>query len=229
MATPITIGPQEDGAVANAVSPAEEGASCPFSSSNGHLTQLMRRLFLEREISLDRLPPEALEDPSVTTIQASKQEQGGRLYFWQLYSILGDDVVNELTEHFYTGIFSDEDDWFRKGFGRPNVKYHAVFLSMAFLDCFGGGKMYKGGEERLDDIHERTAGHSAPHFLFTELGAKKWAGHMVVALDKVQPQLDKIDIRARATINEFLSFMMSRYAQQYDFDTADVSFASKRA
>jgi len=222
------------------------GGCCPlFGGTTGHMTAAIRRRYLEREIREGRMPAATIDDPSVLTLVATTttaptaatahndsncndDDVEPPLYFWQLHSLIGDEPITELTEAFYTRLFRDEEEWFRVGFGRPNVKYHAVFLCMALLDCFGGGKMYSGGEERLRDIHDRTVGPDAKHFLMTEDGAAKWSGHMTAALDAVQRSrnLDLVDVRIRPALDEFFTFMMNQYAQAYNFDASNVSFSS---
>jgi hypothetical protein len=71
------------------------------------------------------------------------------LYFWQLYSVMGEERIKALTQQFYTYVFNDENDWFRKIFASMTTMEMAIWsASTFFLDVMGGGRHYPGGVRR---------------------------------------------------------------------------------
>jgi len=227
---PTTATNGDDNAATTAPSNADNDASggghdpSPrfYPTSEGHMTRSAQRGWLESEINAGRLPEGALIDDDVTTLRASSR-QDDPLYFWQIFSLIGRPPLFRLAERFYTNVFQDEDEWFWRAFGRPDVKHHALFFCMTAMDCFGGGRYYAGGEERLDDVHHASA-HS-----FNEASAVKWSTHMRNALDALQEcELDDVDVRIRPAMDAFFRYYMNRYAVLYGFDTKNVRFSSLR-
>lgn len=142
------------------------------------------------------------------------------LYFWQLYSVLGTDLIVKIVENLYASIAADiEEPWLPKAFTRISGWDHHVATQAAFwLDAMGRGKCYHGGEGRLEFHHHHNAGH-----VMTQVGAARWMHHMRLALDKSDLGPDP---RVRGTIEEFLQTRMEKYASQFAFQTGDRVYKS---
>lgn len=142
------------------------------------------------------------------------------LYFWQLYSVLGTDLIVKIVENLYASIAADiEEPWLPKAFTRISGWDHHVASQAAFwLDAMGRGKCYHGGEGRLEFHHHHNAGH-----VMTQVGAARWMHHMRLALDKSDLGPDP---RVSGTIEEFLRTRMEKYASQFAFQTGDRVYKS---
>lgn len=142
------------------------------------------------------------------------------LYFWQLYSVLGENRIIQIVQNLYTGIADDDEEvWLCNAFERISSWDHHNATQAAFwLDAMGRGKCYHGGEHRLQFHHEHNARH-----VMTQVGAARWMHHMRQALDKSDLGPDP---RVRATIDEFLRVRMEKYANQHSFQTGDRVYKS---
>ena len=157
----------------------------------------------------------------IYTLKYNK-DQSKPLYFWQLYSLLGSNRIKKIISVFYNAIFDDDNaktQWFKKAFTRIGSLNHHIRTQSAFwVDAFGGGMAYHGGEYRLNFHHHHNA--SA---VMNEDGAKLWLFHMVNTLNSKKIDLTK-DPRVRPVINEFLRLIMNKYAHQFDFDTKKLKY-----
>jgi len=102
------------------------------------------------------------------------------LYFWQLYSIFGEEPIVQIVTEFYTRVFGDtENPWFRQAFTElAPLEHHIQTQSAYWIDAMGGGRRYHGGEYRLHFHHKHNASK-----VMTASGAKRWMYHMRGALE----------------------------------------------
>jgi truncated hemoglobin YjbI len=191
-----------------------------FRVTYGSMTKRIQEAFIEREIECGRMPAGSLRVEKVTSLEAS-DDPDHPLYFWQLYSIVGKDPVRKIITNFYTRVFQDEDDDdFRATFERSSeMQYHVLLQTFMYLDCFGGGKYYAGGQTRVD-LHHKTVASN----VMTQQGAEKWTRYMRASLDDEMETLDEIDPRVRSALNTFLKYSMDKYAGTFHFDSSNLHF-----
>ena len=139
------------------------------------------------------------------------------LFFWQIYSLTGREPVLEILTTFYNRVFDDEEaEWFRSIFDELSSKaYHIQVQTQMWIDCFGGGRLYGGGEFRLDFHHRESQAIE----LMNARGAERWVYHMKASLDQQDDRLKDIDERIRPAINSFLQFFIETYGKNFDFPT----------
>lgn len=139
------------------------------------------------------------------------------LFFWQLFSLLGDQPIVDMVTDFYKRVFADDEaPWFRQAFERTApFERHVATQAAYWIDAMGGGKRYHGGEYRLHFHHS----HNASQVMMAE-GAKRWMYHMRKTLQSVR-FVD--DPRIKPCILEFLRSKMMSYADQFGwkFDESD--------
>jgi truncated hemoglobin YjbI len=160
---------------------------------------------------------------SVDTLTADP-DTSKPLYYWQLYSLLGWEYIEEIVTKFYERVYDDDEDpHFRKAFTQlADLQHHIETQAAYWQDAFGGGKVYHGSHGRLNFHHERNA-----HQVMNAEGAARWMMHMGLALHDMFPVLKAVDPRIPATIVDFLETKMKKYASQFgwrfnasDFDVA---------
>ena len=168
--------------------------------SDGFTTKKLREEFMK----LYNITP----NPHVVTLDA-KENPTDRLYFWQLYSILGEDEITEIITTFYQDVMSDQrDDLFRNTFKDSGTLEHHVSKQANFwIDVTGGGKRYPGGEARLEVHHDNAK------IIMTHRGAARWLYHMKNALKSRNFH----DPRIAPCINDFVNFFMYKYGKTYGF------------
>ena len=131
------------------------------------------------------------------------------LYFWQLFSILGETKITDIITNFYKHVLNDtQDDLFRDTFKESgNLDYHVRKQVNFWVDVTGGGKRYPGGEARLELHHDNAK------IIMNEKGGSRWLYHMRNAIDRE----DLKDPRVIRCIIEFINFFMGAYGNQYNF------------
>ena len=190
-----------------------------FAPKNGFMTRSMRKQFLEREIRAGRMTEDCLTDCKIISLNASL-DRNDPLFFWQIYGLAGREPIKNLLQRFYQRVFDDSESWFRGVFERlSSQQYHVTAQMIMYTDCFGGGRLYYGSEDRLDIHHGQTMARD----ILTTPGATRWTGHMVKTLEE-DTELNAIDPRIRIAINTFLQFFMEKYASLYDFDASGIHF-----
>lgn len=143
------------------------------------------------------------------------------LYFWQLYSLIGTKPILDLVTDFYTRVFDDtQNAWFRDVFIAIAPLGHHINTQAAFwVDAFGGGKCYHGGNHRVNFHHAYNARE-----VMNAKGAERWMHHMTNALIAAKDEsVFRKDPRIMPCIVDFLDAKMRTYAHQHswDFDTSD--------
>ena len=141
-------------------------------------------------------------------------DPGDPLYFWQLYSILGDQPIVDIVTDFYRRVFDDtEAPWFRQAFVRTApMEYHIKTQAAYWIDAMGGGKRYHGGEYRLHFHHS----HNAQQVMNAE-GAHRWMHHMRKTLENVKFE----DPRVKPCVIDFLRSKMMKYSDQFGWQYND--------
>jgi len=132
-----------------------------------------------------------------------------RLYFWQLFSILGEDKITNIITNFYSDVLSDnKDDIFRETFKNSGTLEHHVKKQANFwIDVTGGGKRYPGGEARLELHHDNA------RIIMNYKGAYRWLHHMKNSIES--SKFD--DPRVVPCIIDFINFFMDKYGKVYNF------------
>lgn len=176
-----------------------------FIPNYGNLTNKIMKEYLLTYYSIN-----ILDNNDITSLVASN-DKTKPLYFWQLYSILGEKKIEDLIRQFYRNIFNDKNNkWFSDEFIEiGSIEYHVKGQKKFWLDIMGGGEYYTGGEKKLHYHHKLVKN------IMTEKGANIWMYHMNNALDKMEY---KEDIRIRKCIDVFLNHFMVKYAIEFDFN-----------
>ncbi len=176
-----------------------------FIPNYGNLTSKIMKEYLLTYYSED-----ILENKKITSLVASN-DKTEPLYFWQLYSILGEDIIEKLIRLFYTNVFEDKkNSWFSDEFIEIGpIEYHVRGQKKFWLDIMGGGECYSGGEKKLNFHHNLVKN------IMTTKGANIWMYHMDSALNKMDFSNDK---RIRKCIDIFLNHFMTKYAVEFDFN-----------
>ena len=187
-----------------------------FTPIEGFLTQIIKNEYIKYLIEKKELIDTCV-DKNVLSLHAS-DNTSSTLYFWQLYSILGEKPILELITNFYTRVFNDnEKPWFRDFFKElGTLEYHIKGQTNFWLDTMGAGKYYKGAEKRLKFKHELA------REIMTTKAANRWLHHMVLALKDTYDRLSQ-DPRIIPCLEKFLSFFMNRYSLEFDFNFIAIS------
>ena len=178
-----------------------------FVPNYGNLTTLIMKEFI-----LNHYHKQTLENKEITSLIASN-DQTKPLYFWQLYSILGEKYIEDLIILFYTKIFSDNDiknKWFCDEFiDIGDINYHVRGQKKFWLDIMGGGEYYSGGEKKLYNYHKLVKN------IMTKEGSHLWMKYMNESLDEMKYEND---LRVRKCIDVFLNYFMIKYSIEFDFN-----------
>ena len=177
-----------------------------YKPSLGFITNQYRNEYIETKLTKD-----AYNQNHIMTMYADENTTN-ILYFWQLYSILGEDRIYLFIKNFYERIFDDTSDMlFRNTFKNlGTIEYHIKGQQQFWMDLMGGGKHYAGGEPRL------TRHHDFAKDIMNKKGAAKWLNHMGNTLNSSLVDLSD-DVRVKRCIIDFVFFFMQKYAKQYNF------------
>ena len=175
-----------------------------FEPSYGNLTKKVRKIYLNYLIKTKKIK-------KVTKNMLSLKASSDKLYFWQLYSILGETYIEDLIRLFYTKLFNDnKNKWFSDEFIEiGSIEYHVKGQKKFWLDIMGGGEYYTGGEKKLHNYHKLVKN------IMTNEGANLWMKHMNDALDEMTYNKD---VRVRKCMDVFLKYFMTKYAIEFDFN-----------
>jgi len=171
----------------------------------GNLTEKIMKEFI-----LNYYHKQTLENKEITSLIASN-DITKPLYFWQLYSILGETYIEDLIRLFYAKLFNDnKNKWFSDEFIEiGSIEYHVRGQKKFWLDIMGGGEYYTGGEKKLHNYHKLVKN------IMTSEGARVWMKHMNDALNEMTYTND---LRVRKCIDVFLNYFMTKYAIEFDFN-----------
>lgn len=175
------------------------------------MTDAIRTKYIDHAVDSKLLPTAAHRMQDVITLIAS-DDAHKPIQFWQLYSVMGAERIISIVQQFYQRVFDDER-WFTSVFERVGSERHHVGTQSAmWIDVMGGGHQYHGAEFRLNFHHTHNAIQ-----LMNDRGAERWVNLMKSTLD--DPAIDYTsDSRVRPAINTFLSFFMSKYADDFKFE-----------
>lgn len=175
-----------------------------FEPAPGGLTVSIQRQYL----TVMRIP--ATE--RVTSLYASPHPDDP-VFFWQLFSVLGEDRIRSLIRIFYELVMADDSDFGEAFQETGSLRHHVDRQTLFWLDVTGGGRTYAGGEAKL------AKKHGLSKEAMNERGARRWIHHFLRALRRAD--LGDQSVRVLACIVDFLVFFMQRYAVEFDFNYAD--------
>lgn len=180
-----------------------------FTPSLGFMTSLLQKEFLDTMV-----PKEKHSLSSVKSLYYTDNNTD-TLYFWQLYSLLGEDKIRLFIYNFYKRIFDDKEDkeFLETFIYLGDLKKHINGQTNFWLDCMGGGQTYPGGERKLR-FH-----HSLAKDIMNSKGAERWLLHMRFTLLDKKIYLSE-DPRVRPCIIEFINFFMLKYSNEFQFKYA---------
>ena len=182
-----------------------------FPTRSGYMTEKIQRDYIQAAVDKGLLPTQAHRMADIVSLTAPS-DAAKPVQFWQLYSALGQDPIVGIVQAFYQRVF-DQDDWFRSVFERVGgIDHHINTQASMWIDVMGGGPYYHGAEFRLNFHHTHNAMQ-----LMNEKGADLWSKLMLEALD-ASTHLKAEKPRIRRSINTFLSFFMSKYADDFAFE-----------
>ncbi|KAL3936659.1 MAG: hypothetical protein SGBAC_008071 [Bacillariaceae sp.] len=191
--------------------------ACPYSCRKGYTTISTQQEFLN-----------AVDNPSEIDLSLSADmDQTKPLYFWQLYSIWGQEPILDICEAFYKSIYSVSEEKgddigdleLKQVFDKLDTMQHHINVQAAYwIDAMGGGKLYHGGDFRLTFHHKNRAGPR----VMTADGAQRWMRHMRAAIRQNRKHFQQ-DHRLLPCVVSFLETKMKSYARvhYFDFDASD--------
>lgn len=186
----------------------------------GYATEEARSLWVARHRQ-NSIP----SDEEAMSLVASK-DTTKPMYYWQLFSILGKEQIDQLIRKFYEYVYADEEyTKLKKVFQKvPNttpqesMEHHIKTQSQYWVDALGGGKKYHGGFGRLE-FHHRYNGMEVMN---TE-AATRWTFHMNRAIVESDFTADP---RVKDCLCDFLKTHMDKYGEQFKFNTQKLSFGT---
>jgi truncated hemoglobin YjbI len=188
-------------------------SACPFATCKGYSTTQTRQEYL-------RAHPELIGDDIDESLNADL-DTSKPLYFWQIYSLWGQDPFLDIITDFYDSVYNvseRKDLEFRKVFELAASKHHHINAQAAYwIDSMGGGKFYPGGAHRLNVHHH----HNAEEVMNAD-GAKRWMSHMKLAIKHNHHHFQQ-DPRILTCLIDFLETQMMFYADthEWEFDASD--------
>lgn len=180
----------------------------------GNLTGLIRKEYIKYKINEGKLPNNAFEIEDITSLVAL-DDRKKKLYFWQLYSIIGNKPVEDLITTFYSKIFNDnrlENKWFTSEFIEiGSLEYHILGQKNFWLDIMGAGKYYNGNKNKLYNYHKLVK-----NIMNTE-GANLWMRYMKESIFELKNNFEN-DKRIIYCLFDFLNYFMIQYSIEFDFN-----------
>lgn len=183
-----------------------------FKPKLGNLTKSVQDDYIQTMINYNLLSEDDKHNNKITSLIASN-DLNDPIYFWQIYSVLGESPIHTVIRIFYENIFNDDDHpWFRDTFAKlGSVDYHVMGQKNFWLDVMGGGKKYHGGLSKLKFKHKMS------RKIMTERGGKLWIYHIQKALNDPRVYLTN-DRRILSCISNFIDYFMKRYSIEFDFN-----------
>lgn len=186
-----------------------------FIPSPGNLTYQIQIDYLNSKIRDKSLPIDSLDNKKITSLIASNNPSDP-IFFWQLYSILGESPIHTLISIFYENVFNDNDKWFSEEFIElGSLEYHIKGQKRFWLDIMGGGKHYVNGMNRLN------LRHSLVDNIMTVEGSNKWLDNMNKALNDSKVHLTE-DCRVIYCIHDFINYFMIKYSKHFNYNIKKV-------
>lgn len=186
--------------------------------SEGILTRRYKNEYIKYGLQKGLFDIFVLNDENVLSYKASPEPY--KLYFWQLYDVIGEEHLKDIITRFYKRVFEDvEEEWFRSSFVETgDLEHHITGQLLFWKDIMGGGSFYVGGEKKLNIKHKMVKE------VMTKEGAKRWMFHMNAVLADTSFTQDK---RIIPCIKDFLEFAMDKYGIEFDFNFYKEHYISK--
>ena len=198
---------------------------CPFEPKRGYVDARIDYLNHFHSLGSSNSDDDDSSHPSSSRVAGTNPDDP--LFFWQLYSLIGHHLVVDIVSEFYERVFADTDNpWFRDVFERAAPKGHHINTQVAYwVDAFGGGRCYHGGNYRLNFHHTHNARE-----IMTAKGAAHWMHHMKetllhLLLEEKHPILVD-DPRIFCCIVNFLETKMRTYAEEHGWKFDESDFAT---
>lgn len=186
-----------------------------FPTRYGYMSERIQQAYIKAAVEKELLPPDAYRMAEVVSLTAPG-DTSKPIQFWQVYSVLGQDPIVGVVTRFYERVFADEP-WFVSVFERVGgLNHHIATQASMWIDVMGGGPYYHGAEYRLSFHHTHNA-----MALMNDKGAERWVRLMRQTLD-ASADLMSDDPRVRTSINTFLAYFMSNYAEEFAFEDRHV-------
>jgi truncated hemoglobin YjbI len=189
-----------------------------FPTEFGHITRSIRDEYIkhQRRKTLVR-GSDPFDNELALSLNANSESS--RIYFWQLFSMLGRENILSIVTSFYENVFSDHNDWFRKAFEESgDIEYHIKGQSYFWFDAMGGGKFYRGGRKLLNLKHSHVSE------VMNYRGAERWMYHMYCSLKSNYEMLSE-DPRVIPCMLDFLQYFMDEYSVNFDFNFVKIRSA----
>lgn len=182
-----------------------------YPTRHGYMSERIQQAYIKVAMDKGLLPAEAYRMAEVVSMTAPG-DTSKPIQFWQLYSVLGQDAIVGIVGRFYERVFADEP-WFTSVFERVGgLRHHVATQASMWIDVMGGGPYYHGAEYRLSFHHTHNA-----MALMNDKGAERWVSLMRDTLD-ASVDLMSDDPRVRISLNTFLAFFMTKYAEEFAFE-----------
>ena len=177
----------------------------------GYITELIRDEYIRHQIRKNPTKKGCLLN-SENVLSLDAHPDSNRVYFWQLFSILGKEKILKIVTTFYGNVFADNQDWFREAFEETgDMEYHIKGQSYFWFDAMGGGRYYRGGKKLLNMKHSNVSE------VLNSKGAERWMFHMYRCL-KTNAAILSEDPRVIPCMLDFLQYFMDEYAVTFDFN-----------
>lgn len=187
-----------------------------FQPSHGFTTEAARR---------DWMDAKYLSEGDCSKSLVADPDPSAPLFHWQLFSLLGSARITQIVRAFYERIYADKEPGsLRDAFARiSGIDHHVETQAGFWIDAFGGGRQYHGGDGRLKFHHTNNAAH-----VMNAAGAKRWMLHMARTLND-DIDFSRDDARVKPCLVEFLRSRMQKYAADHSwrFDGTDFDFEAE--
>ncbi len=181
----------------------------------GNLTLQIQNEYITSKIRDKSLPIDSYDNKKITSLVASNNPSDP-IFFWQLYSILGESPIHTLISIFYENIFNDKDKWFSDEFIElGSLEYHIRGQKRFWLDIMGGGKYYVNGMNRLN------LRHTLVENIMNVEGSNKWINNINKALNDPKVHLTE-DCRVLYCIHDFINYFMIKYSKKFNYNNKNV-------
>ena len=186
-----------------------------------NLMSQYRNEYITENIKFGLLPKDSFYDMKILSTNASYNIDDP-IYFWQLYSVIGEPGIEIIITKFYNLIFNDDNnEWFKKEFVESgSIKYHIERQKIFWISVMGGDKKYIGGDTKLNLKHKLV------NNIMTTEGAELWMYYMTKTLNELKI-LFSYDKRIMKSINDFLIFFIIKYSNKFNFNVTNILIKSK--
>lgn len=184
-------------------------------SGPGRLTLKIRDEFIRDGLKDGYIEECVANDPGTLSFVAP-QDRVAPMYFWQLHSVLGEDMLEWMITSFYSSVLADDDaPWFRDAFADlGGLRYHVRGQLGFWMDVLGGRGGYRPGGKSLCIHNDMAMNVMKKRFVM------RWMFHMNRTIRRFSHELRSADPRSIDCMQEFLNFFM-RNGAPVDFNVFD--------